>query len=392
MDKAKGLQFKRAELVKPRGKIAKCLIIKNPLQRRGRSRGRSRNRGTIDFYFQINVSRYKMSWTNTRGKSKRQRQGNVEDTRCQILRKINSTGQITRDDMIQLYHVGKPICQGCRVNSKDSPNCFCGLIPPPNGVRKQGLWQKVADTITALGADPHESLRSSLDFPSGLTNLGATCYANSILQCLYMNTAFRNGFFSAESELLQEQPVLCQLSRLFAQLHSGKKVAVDSAAFTSTLELDNGVQQDSHEFLTLLLSLLEQFLSHSKIPQAKTVVQDLFRGSLSHVTQCSMCGKDSEASGKLEDFYELELNVKGLNTLDESLDDYLSTENLQGENQYFCESCKVRTDATRCIKLRTLPPVLNFQLKRYVFLAKTTSKKKVTSKFFFQEHWIWGHT
>ena len=83
-----------------------------------------------------------------------------------------------------------------------------------------------------------------------------------------------------------------------------------------------------------------------------------------------MCGKDSEASGKLEDFYELELNVKGLNTLDESLDDYLSTENLQGENQYFCESCKVRIDATRCIKLRTLPPVLNFQLKRYVFLAK----------------------
>jgi ubiquitin C-terminal hydrolase len=52
------------------------------------------------------------------------------------------------------------------------------------------------------------------------------------------------------------------------------------------------------------------------------------------------------------------------------LDDYLSIEHLQGENQYFCESCKARVDATRCIKLRTLPPVLNFQLKRCVFLAK----------------------
>ena len=179
-----------------------------------------------------------------------------------MCRKINATGQITKDDIFQLYNIGKSIFHGCRVNSKDSPNCFCGLIPPPNGVRKQGLWQKVADTIVALGPDPNESLRSSLDFPSGLTNLGATCYANSILQCLYMNTSFRTCFFSAEPDLLQQQPVLYQLSRLFAQLHSGKRVAVDSAAFTRTLELDNGMQQGGHEFLTLLLSLLERFLGY----------------------------------------------------------------------------------------------------------------------------------
>ena len=83
-----------------------------------------------------------------------------------------------------------------------------------------------------------------------------------------------------------------------------------------------------------------------------------------------MCGKDSEASSKMEDFYELELNIKGFNNLDESLDDYLSLEELRGENQYFCESCFMRVDATRCIKLRSLPAVLNFQLKRYVFLPK----------------------
>lgn len=72
----------------------------------------------------------------------------------------------------------------------------------------------------------------------------------------------------------------------------------------------------------------------------------------------------------MEDFYELELNVKGLRRLDDSLNDYLSVEELHGENQYFCESCETRVDATRSIKLRTLPYVLNFQLKRYVFLPK----------------------
>lgn len=84
--------------------------------------------------------------------------------------------------------------------------------------------------------------------------------------------------------------------------------------------------------------------------------------------RCSKCGNESEASSKIEDFYELELNVKGLKSLDESLDDYLSVEELQGDNQYYCGSCATRVDATRSIKLRSLPAVLNFQLKRCIFL------------------------
>jgi len=89
--------------------------------------------------------------------------------------------------------------------------------------------------------------------------------------------------------------------------------------------------------------------------------------------RCSKCGRDSEASSKMEDFYALELNVKGLKSLDASLNDYLSLEQLNGDNQYFCGSCNARVDATRCIKLRTLPPVITFQLKRCIFLPKVVS-------------------
>ena len=181
--------------------------------------------------------------------------------------------------------VWKPVCQGCHGNTKDSPNCFCGLIPTTNGVRKTGLWQKMQEIVRGLGPNPSRDLRDSTATPAGLTNLGATCYANSILQCLYMNSSFRSGIFSLELDVLQKYPILYQLARLFAQLHCSKMAFIDSAPFIKALELDNGVQQDSHEFLTLFLSLLEQSLSHSKVPEARTIVQHLFCGSVSHVTR-----------------------------------------------------------------------------------------------------------
>ncbi|PAN21051.1 hypothetical protein GQ55_3G409000 [Panicum hallii var. hallii] len=324
-----------------------------------------------------------MSRPNTRNKNKRPRSDESNSPSAAVFKKIHSNGNISKSDIRQLYMVWKPVCQGCHGNTKDSPNCFCGLIPTTNGVRKTGLWQKMQEIVRGLGPNPSRDLRASTETPAGLTNLGATCYANSILQCLYMNSSFRSGIFSLELDVLEKYPVLDQLARLFAQLHSSKMAFIDSAPFIKTLELDNGVQQDSHEFLTLFLSLLEQSLSHSKVPGARTIVQRQFCGSVSHVTRCSSCGKDSAASSKMEDFYELELNIKGLNNLEESLNDYFSEEALDGENQYFCESCQKRVDATHCIKLRSLPPVVNFQLKRYVFLPKTTTKKKISSTFSF---------
>ena len=58
---------------------------------------------------------------------------------------------------------------------------------------------------------------------------------------------------------------------------------------------------------------------------------------------------------------------QGKKTLVDCLNDYLSKEVLDGNNQYFCENCGEKRDATRCVKLKKLPPVLNLSLSRYIF-------------------------
>ncbi|KAI5076548.1 hypothetical protein GOP47_0008613 [Adiantum capillus-veneris] len=323
-----------------------------------------------------------MSGGGGRHKNKRQRNA-AEDPQTFILRQIDERNEVSNEDIWELYGVNRPPCEGCRVNNKDSPNCFCALIPL-GGSRKTGiLWQKDSDLEAAMGPDPHEILRPSMSSPSGLTNLGATCYVNIVLQWLFRIKPFMRGFFAAEPELFEGQAVLQKLALLFGELRHGIKRAVDSAPFAAVLQLNNSIQQDGQEFFKLLLSSLEGFLGLSKHASVRTIVQDVFRGTLSHITRCSSCGQDSSGSQKVVDFYELELNVKDLASLRESLNNYLSVEHMVGENQYICEFCKTLVDATRCTKLRSLPPVLIFQLKRIVFDAKTASMKKVTSKFSF---------
>jgi hypothetical protein len=42
-------------------------------------------------------------------------------------------------------------------------------------------------------------------------------------------------------------------------------------------------------------------------------------------------------------------------------------ERLEGDNRYFCENCQSKQNATRKIRLLSLPCTLNLQLMRFVF-------------------------
>ncbi|KAF6112173.1 ubiquitin specific peptidase 48 [Phyllostomus discolor] len=230
----------------------------------------------------------------------------------------------------------------------------------------------------------------------GLTNLGATCYVNTFLQVWFLNLELRQALYLCQStcsdymmgddiqkEKDYEPQTICEhLQYLFALLQNSNRRYIDPSGFVKALGLDTGQQQDAQEFSKLFMSLLEDTLSKQKNPDVRNIVQQQFCGEYAYVTVCNQCGRESKLLSK---FYELELNIQGHKQLTDCISEFLKEERLEGDNRYFCENCQSKQNATRKIRLLSLPCTLNLQLMRFVFDRQTGHKKKLNTYIGFSE-------
>lgn len=207
----------------------------------------------------------------------------------------------------------------------------------------------------------------------GLKNQGATCYMNSLLQSLYFTNFFRRAVYMIPTE--KDEPndsIALALQRLFYLLQTSSE-PVSTIELTRSFgwdTLDSFMQHDIQEFNRVLQDNLEGKMKNS---EAENALSKLFVGKMKSYIKCVNVDYESSRS---EDFWDIQLNVKGMKTLRESFRDYIQVETLDGDNKYFAEGYGLQ-DAKKGVIFQSFPPVLHLQLKRFEYDIQRDTMVKI---------------
>lgn len=139
-------------------------------------------------------------------------------------------------------------------------------------------------------------------------------------------------------------------------------------------------QQDVQELSRILMDKMEERM---KGTPAEKALPDLFVGRMK--TYISCIHVDFESS-RPEDFWDIQLNVRGNPTLDDSFKDYIQVETMDGDNKYFAEGHGLQ-DAKKGVIFESFPQVLHLQLKRFEYNFQADAMTKVYDRYEFPEVW-----
>lgn len=213
----------------------------------------------------------------------------------------------------------------------------------------------------------------------GLANQGATCYMNSLLQSLYFTSVFRQIIYGipTDGEVPTDSSVLA-LQRIFWRLQFAD-TPVSTAELTTAFGWDTMeafIQSDVQEFSRVLMDDLER---RAKGTAVEGDLERLFVGKVRNVIRCMNVPFQST---RTESFYDLQLTIKGMHTLQESFDNYVKAEMLEGDNKYHAEGHGLQ-DARRFVEFETFPPVLHMHLERYAFDPHVMGTVKINDRLEF---------
>jgi len=220
----------------------------------------------------------------------------------------------------------------------------------------------------------------------GLRNLGCICYMNSMMQQFFMIPAFRYNLLCVDDGKPEEfkeykgeridDNMMHQLQKLVAHLELSDRSEYNPMHFCFAFKEFDGQptntaeQKDAQEFLNLLFDRLENAL---KPTSRKHLVSGIFGGKMCSQMVCTECGK---VKNRMEDYLNLSLPIKGLKSVEESLQKQVEGEVI---NDYQCDNCNRKVDLQKRTMIASTPNILIVHLQRICFNFDTFQNDKINS-------------
>ncbi|KAM7542083.1 hypothetical protein Aperf_G00000000943 [Anoplocephala perfoliata] len=273
-------------------------------------------------------------------------------------------------------------------------------------------WNGVEDGISPSPQGIAESNAEDFsDVPLyvGLKNPGSLCYMNAVLQQVFAILPIRNAVLSAPVlKILKEAGIntsalysafgsirsdmdesklnnLCSLFGLqdmFAFLAYTRQTFYEPTQFWKHFKLwgtktTYNEQHDAQEFFSCFVDTIDQAMSLCGMPK---VIEQYLGGTFADQKECISC---HQVYSREESFLAISVDIQNRSSLSESLEEYVKSDLLEGNDAYFCEKCNEKVTARKRTCVKRLPQILTIHLKRFIYDYERGAPEKWDDYFSF---------
>ena len=164
----------------------------------------------------------------------------------------------------------------------------------------------------------------------GIQNMGNTCFMNSVLQCLTYTAPFANYILDGEHKSKCRQVgfcAFCEIGNHIMRALNGQENVIRPMVILKNLrfiakQMSWGKQEDSHEFLRLLLDHIQKscykgITGLDNLSKETTIINQIFGGFLRSEVLCLKC---HHRSSIYEPFLDLSLDIKNVTNIQKALE------------------------------------------------------------------------